>query len=236
MSFINLLRTKSGSISQGEIYNVKIVEDTSLLSRLVNSVKKQHSTLPSDFNITFKEGYYYNIRHIVDTNTNADIQYVLPDGFTGSIYFSSISYKMKMTQNVGDDGTISYEPSLDTFNFIGLTGAEEEQQQQVKQYFMGIFILNMVKAEVCRLPRFDNGNVDSNYSQNFNVSLKRNQITMSVPITVSYSKTGGNSNGENTSLRSGPDVINGDAECDYLPILEGAADSTFELEVNINAV
>ena len=90
MSFINLLRIRSGSISQSEIYNVKIVEDTSLLSQVVTNMKKQNSTLPSDFNVTFKEGYYYNIRHIVDTNTNADIQYVLPDGFIGSIYFSSI--------------------------------------------------------------------------------------------------------------------------------------------------
>lgn len=236
MSFINLLRTRSGSISQGGIYNVKIVEDTPLLSQVVNDMKEQDSTLPSDFNVTFKEGYYYNIRHIVDTNTNADIQYVLPDGFIGSIYFSSVSFKMKMTQNVGDDGTISYTPSLDMFNFIGLTGVEEEQQQNAKQYFESLFILGMVETEVCRLTRFDNGNVDSNYSQNFNVSLKRNQITMSVPITVSYSKNGGNSNGQNAELRSWPDVINGDAECDYLPILEGAADSTFELEVNINAV
>lgn len=235
MSFINLLRTRSGSISQGEIYNVKIVEDTSLLSQLVNSVKEQDSTLPSDFNITFKEGYYYNIRHIVDTNTNADIQYVLPDGFIGSIYFSSISLKMKMTQNVGDDGTISYTPSLDMFNFINLPGTEEEQQK-VKKGFLLAYALAMDDTEVCKLTRFDNGNVDSNYSQNFNVSLKRNQITMSVPITVSYSKNGGNSNGENTSLRSWLDVINGYVECDYLPILEGAADSTFELEVNINAV
>ena len=93
----------------------------------------------------------------------------------------------------------------------------------------------MDETEVCKLTRFDNGNVDSNYSQNFNISLKRSQITMSVPITVSYSKSG-NSNGENDQLRSRPDVINGDVECDYLPILEGAADSTFELEVNINAV
>lgn len=234
MSFINLLRTRSGSISQGEIYNVKIVEDTSLLSRLVNSVKEQDSTLPSDFNITFKEGYYYNIRHIVDTNTNADIQYELPDGFIGSIYFSSISYKMKMTQNVGDDGTISYTPSLDMFNFINLPGTEE-QQQKTKEGFLLSYVLAMDETEVCKLPRFDNGNVDSNYSQNFNVSLKRNQITMSVPITVSYSKNG-NSNGQNDQLRSWSDVINGDVECDYLPILEGAADSTFELEVNINAV
>lgn len=233
MSFINLLRTRSGSISQGGIYNVKIVEDTSLLSPIVNSIKKQDSTLPSDFNITFKEGYYYNIRHIVDTNTNADIQYVLPDGFTGSIYFSSISYKMKMTQNVGDDGTISYTPSLDMFNFINLP---ETKEQQVKKGFLLLYALAVDDTEVCKLTRFDNGNVDSNYSQNFNVSLKRNQITMSVPITVSYGKNGGNSNGKNDQLRSGPDVINGDVECDYLPILEGAADSTFELEVNINAV
>ena len=235
MSFINLLRTRSGSISQGGIYNVKIVEDTSFLSQIVNSMKEQDSTLPSDFNVTFKEGYYYNIRHIVDTNTNADIQYVLPDGFTGSIYFSSFSYKMKMNQNVGDDGTISYTPSLDMFNFINLSGTEA-QQQDVKKSFYVSYVFAMAETEVCKLTRFGNGNVDSNYSQNFNVSLKRNQITMSVPITVSYSKNGGNSNGGNDSLRSLPDVINGDIECDYLPILEGAADSTFELEVKINAV
>ena len=234
MSFINLLRTRSGSISQGEIYNVKIVEDTSFLSRVVNSAKKQESTFPSDFNVTFKEGYYYNIRHIVDTNTNTDIQYVLPDGFTGSIYFSSISYKMKMTQKVGDDGTISYLPSLDMFNFINLPGTEEEQQS-AKLTFLTLYVMAMDETEVCKLTRFDNGNVDSNYSQNFNVSLKRNQITMSVPITVSYSKNG-NSKGQNAQLRSWSGVINEDAECDYLPILEGAADSTFELEVNINAV
>lgn len=234
MSFINLLRTRSGSISQGEIYNVKIVEDTSFLSQVVNNMKEQDSTLPSDFNITFKEGYYYNIRHIVDTNTNADIQYVLPDGFTGSIYFSSISYKMKMTQNVGDDGTISYTPSLAMFNFINLPGTEE-QQQQTKNSFLILYRLAMAGTEVCKLTRFDNGNVDSNYSQNFNVSLKRNQITMSVPITVSYNKDG-NSNGQNVSLRSLSEPINGDMEDDYLPILEGAADSTFELEVKINAV
>ena len=234
MSFINLLRTRSGSISQSEIYNVKIVEDTSLLSQIVTNMKKQNSTLPSDFNVTFKEGYYYNIRHIVDTNTNADIQYVLPDGFIGSIYFSSISSKMKMMQNVGDDGTISYIPSPDMFNFINLPGTEEEQQK-VKGNFRALYIIAMDETEVCKLTRFDNGNVDSNYSQNFNISLKRNQITMSVPITVSYSKSG-NSNGKNDQLRSWPDVINGDVECDYLPILEGAADSTFELEVNINAV
>lgn len=235
MSFINLLRTRSGSISQGEIYNVKIVEDTSFLSQIVNSMKKQDSTIPSDFNVTFKEGYYYNIRHIVDTNTNADIQYVLPDGFTGSIYFSSISSKMKMTQNVGDDGTISYTPSLDMVNFSRLP-VTEEGQQKVKKNFLTLYILAMSGTEVCKLTRFDNGNVDSNYSQNFNVSLKRNQITMSVPITVSYSKNGGNSNGENAQLRSWPEPINGDVERDYLPILEGAADSTFELEVKINAV
>ena len=234
MSFINLLRTRSGSISQSEIYNVKIVEDTSLLSQIVTNMKKQNSTLPSDFNVTFKEGYYYNIRHIVDTNTNADIQYVLPDGFIGSIYFSSISSKMKMMQIVGDDGTISYIPSPDMFNFINLPGTEEEQQK-VKGNFRALYLLAMDETEVCRLTRFDNGNVDSNYSQNFNISLKRNQITMSVPITVSYSKSG-NSNGQNDQLRSWPDVINGDVEYDYLPILEGAADSTFELEVNINAV
>ena len=234
MSFINLLRTRSGSISQSEIYNVKIVEDTSLLSQVVTNMKKQNSTLPSDFNVTFKEGYYYNIRHIVDTNTNADIQYVLPDGFIGSIYFSSISSKMKMMQIVGDDGTISYIPSPDMFNFINLPGTEEEQQK-VKGNFCALYIIAMDETEVCKLTRFDNGNVDSNYSQNFNISLKRNQITMSVPITVSYSKSG-NSNGQNDQLRSWPDVINGDVEYDYLPILEGAADSTFELEVNINAV
>lgn len=234
MSFINLLRTRSSSISQREIYNVKIVEDTSLLSQLVNKMKEQDSTLPSDFNITFKEGYYYNIRHIVDTNTNADIQYVLPDGFTGSIYFSSISYKVKMTQNVGDDGAISYLPSLDIFNFINLPGTEEEQQQSKKKFLI-LFIAAVDETEVCKLTRFDNGTVDSNYSQNFNVSLKRNQITMSVPITVSYSKNG-NSNGQNAQLRSWPEPINGDVEADYLPILEGAADSTFELEVKINAV
>lgn len=233
MSFINLLRTRSGSISQGGIYNVKIVEDTSLLSPIVNNIKEAFSDIPSDFNITFKEGYYYNIRHIVDTNTNADIQYVLPDGFTGSIHFSSISYKMKMTQNVGDDGTISYTPSLDMFNFINLPETKEEI---VKKGFLMAYSVAMDDTEVCKLTRFDNGNVDSNYSQNFNVSLKRNQITMSVPITVSYGKNGGNSNGKNDQLRSGPDVINGDVECDYLPILEGAADSTFELEVKINAV
>lgn len=233
MSFINLLRTRSGSISQGEIYNVKIVEDISLLSPIVNTIKETFSDLPSDFNITFKEGYYYNIRHIVDTNTNADIQYVLPDGFTGSIYFSSVSYKMKVTQNVGDDGTISYTPSLDMFNFINLP---ETKEQMVKQNFSMGYVIAMNETEVCRLTRFDNGNVDSNYSQNFNVSLKRNQITMSVPITVSYSKNGGNSNGRNTSLRSMSEPINGDVEDDYLPILEGAADSTFELEVKINAV
>lgn len=232
MSFINLLRTRSGSIGQGEIYNVKIVEDTSLLSPIVNNFKESISALPSDFNITFKEGYYYNIRHIVDTNTNADIQYVLPDSFIGSIYFSSISYKMKMTQNVGDDGTISYTPSLDMFNFINLPETEE---QKVKENFLTLCGLAMIEKEFCKLTRFDNGNVDSNYSQNFNVSLKRNQITMSVPITVSYNKNG-NSNGYNAQLRSGQDVINGDVECDYLPILEGAADSTFELEVKINAV
>lgn len=234
MSFINLLRTRSGSISQREIYNVKIVEDTSLLSQIVNSMKEHVSILPSDFNVTFKEGYYYNIRHIVDTNTNADIRYVLPDGFIDSIYFSSISYKMKMTQNVGADGTISYTPSLDMFNFINLPEAEEEQQE-VKIAFSVSYRAALDETEVCKLTRFDNGNVDSNYSQNFNVSLKRNQITMSVPITVSYSKNG-NSNSRNAQLRSWPDVINGDVECDYLPILEGAADSTFELEVNINAV
>ena len=59
---------------------------------------------------------------------------------------------------------------------------------------------------------------------------------MSVPITVSYSKNGGNSNGANGSLRRMSEPINGDVEDDYLPILEGAADSTFELEVKINAV
>lgn len=234
MSFINLLRTRSGSISQSGIYNVKIVEDTSFLSKIVNSMKGQDSTIPSDFNVTFKEGYYYNIRHIVDTNTNADIQYVLPDGFIGSIYFSSVSFKMKLTQNVGDDGTISYIPSLGMFNFSKLPETEEEQQK-VENNFLILFIAAVDETEVCKLTRFDNGNVDTNYSQNFNVSLKRNQITMSVPITVSYSKNG-NSNGQNAQLRSMPEPINGNVEADYLPILEGAADSTFELEVNINAV
>lgn len=229
MSFINLLRTRSGSISQREIYNVKIVE-TDTLPGIIEMLKR-YASFPADADINWKDGCYIKQRTIVDVNTNADIQYVLSDGFTMSISLTSTNLKLKFRQDTNNDGSTFWVPSLpDILDFTNISEGWLDANKLALQTALLSQIMDRLRVE-----RLDSGNVEETYSQTFNAYLRRvdNQVVITSPVTIEYSKDA-NASGF-VSLRTttaDSEII----EADYLPILEGAADSTFELEVKINAV
>lgn len=243
MSFINLLRTRSGSISQGGMYNAKIVE-TSILVDIIN-IMKENGDFPSDADITFKEGYYLNQRRIVDANTNTDMQYVLSDGFTMGILLSCINCRVKCYQYMNDDGTTGWTVALDdVFNYINISEEDISTVQSTLQSMLRMVLTQNNPAlletigvfdDILILERFDKGSVEENYSQTFNVNLKRNdtQVVISSPVTVEYSKDS-NSQGS-VMLREHSDYNSEIKEYDYLPFFEGAANSTFNMEVKIDA-
>ena len=166
MSFINLLRTRSGSISQGEIYNVKIVE-TDMLPVIIEMFKRNNS-FPADADINWKDGCYIKQRTIVDVNTNADIQYVLSDGFTMSISLTSTNLKLKFRQYTDSDGSTHWVPSmLDIFDFTNIS----EDWLDANEGLLQLALLGQI-IDRLRVERLESGNVEETYSQTFNAYLR----------------------------------------------------------------